>query len=199
MPTLKYSKEEITLMKKAYDNVLDVLDDLWDLSEYEQISVTTPLNGIDKVSDEYPGWDWYLILNAKGIFLESRFRREPIRITLEQKTKFSKKRKYDLGVIEIFLKDFERAKEKVEIQVKQGKMEKQKSLSGFAALEQKYAKEARVEIELPETMNQHCLEIKQENGATVGKLNFGSSVIKIITKGSITVDRQDDYQCVKRR
>lgn len=199
MATLKYSKEEATLMKKAYDNVLDVLDDLWTLSEYEQISVSTPMNGIDKLDRDYPSWDWFLILNDQGIFLESRFRREPVKITLEQKTRFNKKRKYDLDIMEIFLKEFERAKEKVENQVKLGKMEKQKSLSGFAALEQKYAKEARVEIELPETMNQHCLEIKQENGETIGKLNFGNSVIKIITKGSITVERQDEQPYVKRR
>ena len=199
MPTIKYSKEEATVIKNAYDNVLDVLDDLWSLSEYEQISVSLSMNGIDKVKKEYPHWDWFLVLNDHGIFLESRFRSEPTRIILEQKTMINKKRKYDLGVIEIFLKEFEKAKEKVEIQVKQGKIEKQKSLEGFALLEQKYAKEARVEIELPDTMNQHTLEIKQENGQTVGKLNFESSIIKIITRGSITVDKQEDYPYVKRK
>lgn len=199
MPTIKYTKEEAKVIKNAYDNVLDVLDDLWSLSEYEQISVALSMNGIEKVKKEYPHWDWFLVLNDNGIFLESRFRSEPLRITLEQRTKISKKRKYELGVIELFLKEFEKAKEKVEIQVKQGKREKQKTLEDFALLEQKYAKESRVEIELPDTMNQHTLEVKQENGQTVGKINFGNSIIKIITKGSIIVDKQDDHPYVKRK
>ena len=196
---LKYTKEEQNLMKKAYDNALDVLDELWNLSEYQQIRVDAKLRGISDVDDYYPSWDWSLVLNDKEIYLESTFHRSSTQIILEQKTRFTKKRKYDYGVIDIFLKEFEQLKPKVEERIKAGKLEKSKSLNEYEMIAEKYSKESRVEITLPDTMNQHSIEISKEDGRTVGKINFGSGLIKIITRGSIEVERNDDIPYIKRK
>ena len=77
--------------------------------------------------------------------------------------------------------------------------EEVKSLKEYEMLAEKYSKESRVEITLPDTMNQHSIEISKEDGRTVGKINFGSGLIKIITKGSITVERSDDIPYTKRK
>ena len=196
---LKYTKEEQNLMKKAYDNALDVLDELWDLSEYQQIRVDAKLRGISELDEYYPTWDWSLVLNDKEIYLESTFGRTPTQIILEQKTRFTKKRKYDYNVIDIFLKEFEQLKPKIEDRIKAGKLEKSKSLKEYEMLAEKYSKESRVEITLPDTMNQHSIEISKEDGRTIGKINFGSGLIKIITKGSITVDKNDEVPYTKRK
>ena len=90
-------------------------------------------------------------------------------------------------------------KSAVEDKIKQGKKEKEKSLKEYEDLAEKYSKEVNVEITLPDSINQHQLEIKKENGSTIGKINFGNATIKIITRGSISVERQDEQFPVKKK
>lgn len=196
---LKYTKEEKELMKKAYDNALDYLDELWKTSEYKQISVEAEMKGIKSVDRSYPTWEWRLVLNDKEIFLKSEFIRDYTKIELEQKSRFSKKRRYDYSVMEIFLKEFESLRQKVETRIIQGKKEKAKSLKDYELILERYSKESHVEIELPNTLNQHHLEITRENGQTIGKLNFGSAVVKIITRGNISVEKDNETPHVKRK
>ena len=52
-------------------------------------------------------------------------------------------------------------------------------------------KENIVEIKLPQTNNQHELNIQRENGRTIGTIDFGSASIKIITDGTIRLVKDE--------
>lgn len=53
--------------------------------------------------------------------------------------------------------------------------------------EEKKKKKATIEIEVPPTNNQYQLEVTEENGTTLGKLNFNGLTLKIIASDGIKI------------
>jgi len=52
---------------------------------------------------------------------------------------------------------------------------------------------------LPETLNQHKLEVVEEDGKKVGTLNFGSISLKIITSGNVELVSKPEANKVKAK
>ena len=74
---------------------------------------------------------------------------------------------------------------------------KGKGIQEIIDIKNKYAKEATIELDLPDTLNPHAIELKEEGGKTIGEIKMGYGVIRIITKGSITINRSEESS--KRR
>lgn len=53
--------------------------------------------------------------------------------------------------------------------------------------EQKRQKQATIELEVPPSNNQYQLEVTEENGVTLGKLNFNGLTLKIIASDGIKI------------
>ena len=51
----------------------------------------------------------------------------------------------------------------------------------------RYIQESEVEVTLPKTMNQQEIVLTSEDGRNVGILDFGNSIVKIVTDSEIRV------------
>lgn len=55
----------------------------------------------------------------------------------------------------------------------------------------RFKKETMIEIDFPKTNNQHEIEVIEEDGKTIGIIDFGDKAIKIITSGDIDLKRKE--------
>ena len=81
--------------------------------------------------------------------------------------------------------------------IHKARSEKQQGIEAIIDIRNKYAKAATIEIEVPETINQHTLTVKQENGEAIGEIRFGRDTIRLITKGTVVVNDSRTKEKVK--
>ena len=72
-----------------------------------------------------------------------------------------------------FLKCYDDVRSYVEKSIISANDAKGKGIQEIIDIKNKYAKEATIEVDLPETMNPHSIEVKEENGRTIGEINMG--------------------------
>lgn len=189
---MKYTKKEKDKIKRAFHNVLDDLDELWKLCESKEINIHIHLDDASKINSDYPNWDWALLLNDNGIYFFNTFRRSNlIKVTLEERKPFGIKRRTNNYLLMVMLlKEYERIRPKIKSEIEESRSIKETELNLFEELEQKYAKEATVEIDIPATMNKHSIEVLEENGKAVGEIKLGNGTLRIITRGNILLEKE---------
>lgn len=56
--------------------------------------------------------------------------------------------------------------------------------------EEKESNSAKLAVQFPESIDQHAIEVKEEDGRVVGIIDFGGKLIKIVTDGNIVLEDQ---------
>lgn len=178
MEELKFTKEEKKELQKTMNILLEDLRELSDCSQTEEIII-----------DMYryiPNERWNLIIDDKKISLRARITGEEK--VLHRKQALGKNQRHIAPEISFnFIKNYESIRQAVEYKVKSGIKIKDAGFETLKKMNQKYDKEAAIEIDLPPTNNQYPLEVTEENGQKIGTLNFGERTIKIITNGAIVL------------
>ena len=198
---IKYSVEEQKTMKSAYNKILDDIDLLWEKSETDEIELRVYFG--KKETKGFPreiGKIAYLIFNDQGIRLEYRNFR-PIQVfTIEKRNRRGKpSRNYDLSTMEALLEKYSEIREVLTGKIEESVSDKKRKIDLFKSIDDQYSKEANIELFLPETLNQHKLEVVEEDGKKVGTLNFGSISLKIITSGNVELVSKQETNKVKRK
>lgn len=189
---IKYTNKEKKQIKRAFHNVLDDLDELWKLCESKEINIHIHLDNANKINNNYPNWDWSLLLNDNGIYFLNTFRiSNLIKVTLEERLPFGMKRRTNNYLLMVMLlKEYESIRPKIKTEIEESRSRKEAELNLFEELEQKYAKEATVEIDIPATMNKHGIEVLEENGKAIGEIKLGNGTLRIITRGTILLEKE---------
>lgn len=206
---MKYTKEEKKKIKKAYELVISDLNAIWQQCEEETLKFI--VDGIWKVSESINTkhhmrliYDWYLVLTKRNAYVVNEtgdtvfdiitLATSDIRGQLKPSCK---EIELVAGFIEAYPKIRERAIRKIEENIikKANKKEsdikrKKEQLENIRKVTQTYEKEASIEIDLPKTQNQHQLVVTEEDGRTIGTLDFGGRTIKVITDGDIVLVRK---------
>lgn len=186
---LTFTKEEKKEIDAALNNVLDDLDELWKHSSKQEVYTYFYMRRSD--------WDEEMIrlsIDQEGIKLGD----DPEYI-LEQFKKVNKRPKVkNYTAVFYFLKEYDYVRQKIEEKIIKANTRKGKGIQQIIDIKNKYAKEATIEVDLPETMNPHSIELKKENGQTVGEIRMGFGAIRIITKGPITIIKNEEEK-VKRK
>lgn len=88
--------------------------------------------------------------------------------------------------------------EAIDYRIKKSKVVDEK-LEGISSTLSKLSKdEVEVEFMLPETISQKALEVAKEDGKTIGVIDFGGKLVKIVTSGDIVlVPREKGKEKVK--
>lgn len=185
---LRFSPEEKKNIKEALDNILDDLDELWKKSPLEEIyCFFSPIRNDSA---------WSFIIDKHGIRISTNFQK----IILENfKNIYRRPRIKDYTEIYYFLRQYENIRPQIEEKIISSTEKKGKGIDEILAIRDKYAKEATIEVELPEGMNQHSIELRQEDGKSIGEIKMGHGTIKIITKGPISVIRQEEQAKIKKK
>lgn len=167
---LKYKKEEIEVLEKALETAINELNRLWLIEPSKEICVNICLPGLKKIDKDYKD-KCQLIIDETGIYLSHK----SCTYHFAQRKNFEKVIDIFKSIGEeeiIFLNEFETIRAKVativeqNLKIKNGNLEKAKSLID------KYRQPTIIEIDLPTTINQQTIKVVEENGQTIGTLNF---------------------------
>lgn len=177
---LTFTAEEKKEIDLALNNILDDLEALWSIS---------PMESVYKFYDLKYDNRRELLINKDGIkIVDSGIVNSGDEIVLEKFGKKNKRPKINnYTEIFYFIKQYEEIRRGIERKIEKARSEKQQGIEAIIDIRNKYAKAATIEIEVPETINQHTLTVKQENGEAIGEIRMGAVTIRIITKGSIVV------------
>lgn len=188
---IKYNVEEQKTIKSAYNKILDDMDLLWEKSEIDEIELRVYFG--KKETNGFPreiGKIAYLIFNDQGIRLEYRNFRPIQAFTIEKRNRRGKpSRNYDLSTMEALLEKYSEIREVLTGKIEESVSDKKRKIDLFKSIDDQYSKEANIELFLPETLNPHSISLKEESGKTIGEIKMGSGIIRIITNGTILVER----------
>ena len=192
MKKIKYTQNEIKQLQNALNAIIDDLESLWRISSLEEISVPVLLHGFSSCyRDKEVTNFWRFIMDEQGIYLSHKDDR--YRYILAKRIGFGKISKY-LTIHEqdiIFMKEYKDIRKLIIEEIEVAKMRKKENLDIADQIANMYKKDAQIEIELPESLNKHQIEVQEEDGRKIGTLNFGSLSIKIITTGDIELVHKD--------
>ena len=214
---MKYTKEEKKKIEKAYEIVISDLNKIWQQCDEEQLEFV--VDSVWKISENINTkhhmrfvYGWCLVLTKRNAYIENRT--EDIildRITLAnsdirgQLKPCCKEIELVVGFIEAYPKIRERAIRKIEKNIIEKETQKEsdiqrkkEQLENIRKVTQTYNKEASIEIDLPKTQNQHQLVVTEEEGRTIGTLDFGGRTIKVITDGDIVLVRKSKKEKIKK-
>lgn len=82
-----------------------------------------------------------------------------------------------------FIESYEIIRKKLYEMSKTNNDYKEKIMANVDEWYNRFEQEARIEFELPKTNNQYSVEVREENGQTIGTFHFGDKTINIITRG----------------
>jgi len=183
---MEYTKLEQQKIKKTMDTLIADLDEIWSLGLIEEIKIPIDLPGIENIDENYRATGWYFYMDDDGIYIENSINDESY-VHARRNRNGKLKGCYDtIDEREIlFFKEYEKIRCEIMKKVTQIQTEKQSKIDLMDNLMRKFSGEATVEINLPNSNNQHELKVKEENGRTIGILDFGPASVKIITDGSI--------------
>ena len=201
MDEVKYTSNNIKVLEEALSTVIDDLESFYQIGVLEKICVHAHLPGFSKCNDTYTLHDWYLIIDKTGIYLrqddDAYYRTYHF-----AKRKLTGKLKKFLAINEqdiIFLNNYDKIREKVLEKIEIAIVYRAGNVESAQRLINKYKKEATIEIELPETINKHTIEVTEENGQKIGALSFGGISLRIITDASIEFKNKNKNEKIKRK
>lgn len=189
MEKLIFTKEEKKEIRKALNVILDDLEELWSLAELEELyTYYTP--------ERFSTRSGKITINKQGIkigsYSDAKFIEKFGLVNARPKIK-------DYTQIYYFLKNYEEIRKYFETTISRNRDNKGKGIAEIIELRKKYEKEATIELDLPETMNQHTLSVKKEDGKTIGEIKMGYGTIRIITKGNVVVAKTKEEVKVKKK
>ena len=182
MGKIVLSKEERKKIVKSLSFVLDDIREMWKDAEIDEIRFGLE-SGINCL------FDFNLVINDNKISIEKDGFDYTIRCYLERKLFGRVKRiPTDYNCALEFLKNYEtRIKPRIASEVNRSIEKKKSGFDELKAIEQKYDKEAVIEVDLPPSVNQHVIEVTNVGDKKIGVINFGDRTIKIITNGEIVL------------
>lgn len=193
----KYNQEEQNLIKSAFEKVLDDLNLMFEHSEAEEIRVHIKYDHeFEKV---FPS-SYYLSINQYEISVVyaglAPERVIPLEVSSGRRGK--KVRPYTIESAELILQEYETIRPRVKEAIEKSIKQKQEKLAIFRKIDDMYKKEATIELDLPETNNPHTIDLRQEDGKTIGEIKMGYGAIRIITNGPIIVNRSEEIKTKRR-
>lgn len=180
MTKISFTKDEKKEIISSLRVITKDLRELWKLSQTEEIEITLPYE-VQSYRDCY-----YLRMDDKRIEITDIIHDD--RYLLEKVNSFGQSiLTTDIRLAFEICKSYEKIRREVESEIKKGLEIKKYGLEELNRVKRRYIQESEVEVTLPKTMNQQELVLTSEDGRNVGILDFGNSIVKIVTDGEIKV------------
>lgn len=211
MEKLSFTKEEQKYIDETLNIVLDDIDELYKLSQQKNIFIKFWLEGgkeyMLSINDRYialinldrsPSSKWeksFASYNAnlsypgnyqlqETIYYKKGIKRETVKYMDRLKIKDE-----EANDIIRFLAKYDSIRTKIIAELQASHSEKETLLDALHKLRTKYSGEVYVDFGLSRSQNIQTLEVTEENGKTVGTIDFGSRIVKIITEGDIVLKK----------
>lgn len=190
---MEYNKKDKQKIRKTMDILISDLSKIWDLGLIDEITIPVDLTGIEEYDEEFAGYKWLFYMDEEGFGMKSTNDKESY-LHAKRNRQGKLKGCYDTVDIRevLFFREYEKIRSTIMERISKKQQEKQRDFDLMDKLTNNFnKKENIVEIKLPQTNNQHELNIQRENGRTIGTIDFGSASIKIITDGTIRLVKDE--------
>ena len=178
-------------IKKTLTTIVKDMRALYQIYPYEDIDI-----GIAMSFGGFGDY-WHLIITGDSINLVCRETKNITRIERKGKWK-NLYLKGELEAIYNVIMRYDGLHKEIEEIVTSRAKKSALTIKKLQEYRQKYAKEAVIEIEVPETNNLHTLEVVETDGKKIGTLNFNGLKLRIIASDGIEiVNKSKSKQKVK--
>lgn len=135
----------------------------------------------------------YLYISDSKIMIYQPMWDSQVKYTLEKRVGKIVNRNYtNYEIALVFIKCYEKIREILIDRLESDTKTKQGFFEAIDKVNKKYNKDAEIEIDFPETLNKHSIEVQEAKGKKIGVINFGDRTIKIITTGDIVlIDKEE--------
>lgn len=207
MSDLKFTKEEKQQIRKSLKTIVKDMRSLWKIYPYEEVDI--PLYIHDDNLSNY-GCFWHLLMDSKRIIMYSESTRNYTNLE-RHRIHHLQDLRYTIGDYIAhfqFINKYDQTRESLLKVLSERKAKQQKNIDGLIEIEKRHNSKnqkqkeklaATVQIDLPPTQNLHEIEISEEDGKKVGRIDFGAQTIKIITEGDIVLVNKQEKEKVKRK
>lgn len=182
---MKYLKEEEKRMKQALDTIIKDIQSIWDLGLLDDVRIPVQLEAVESIDSEYPDAEWYFIIDDVGIYMRNFVDDDYFFYAV--RTKSGKFKRYIEPVDKLLhlFKNYDYIHATIMEKITELQEHRTSDMNLVDEIIRKYQPEHEVKLTLPATNNQHELKITKENGRTIGVLDFGIGIVKLVTDGSI--------------
>lgn len=151
------------------------------------------------------GSNWYLEITAKQIYLQERHKESTSLIARKNK-RYAVVDEDDYIAQYHFIKNYDLIRKNIEEIVNKKLRQIQENVDLMNSTRNKYKKKikekkqnkATIEVELPPSNNQYQLEVTEEDGKTIGKLNFnGLTLTLLVDEGIKITNKPKNKQKIK--
>jgi len=140
------------------------------------------------------GSNWYLEITAKEIILREKYKESNSLISKGQRRNIIIDNDDYLAQYH-FIKNFDLIRKNIEEIVNKKLRQIQENVDLMNSTRNKYkkkmkekkTKKATIEIDLPPSNNQYELEVSEENGKTIGKLNFNGLTLTLLASDGVRI------------
>lgn len=178
---LVFTKEEKDKMRETLDNVISDLRSIYETSESDKICYEF------KTMENGKEYEYRLVINEKESYVVYRYSDWYMNLDKKQGKSYKTKPIKDYTFVFEFLKGYETIRNGVVSIAKQNAQQKNIGMKKIDAIMSKYSKEAIIEVEMPETVNQSTIEVVEEDGKNVGRINIGPLSLKILASPSVKI------------
>lgn len=186
---MKFTKEEQKEIEASLKNVLADAKGLFDLIE-------TDLYRFDFEDNERTPYRFEI--NQYGVYYHYRYSPNGNCIAGFKRNGNIHIYKNPHDLLFGFITNYEKIRKDLLTKAEKNQMVKTSGMEKVRELEQKYRKEAVIEVEMPETVNQSTIEVTEEDGKNVGRINIGPLSLKILASPSVKIVGQTKEKVKKR-
>lgn len=187
-----FTKEEKDKMQDTLEKVVHDLRSIFEISQEDVLrhEFKTIENGKE--------YEYYLIIKAKEAFISHRYSDWYMQLDKKHGSTYRMHKIKDYNTAFEFIKKYEIIREAILLKAKQSAKKKKIGMDKIDAVNSKYTKEAIIEVEMPETVNQSSIEVTQEDGKNIGRINIGPVSIKILSSPSVRIVTPEVKKVKKR-
>lgn len=190
---LVFTQEEKDKMREALDNVVSDLRSIYEESESDKISYEF------KTIENGKEYEYYLGINKKEAYIVHKYSDWYMNLDKRQGKKYKTMPIKDYTLVFEFLKKYDTIRSGVVSLAKKSAQQKRIGMRAIEAIMDKYSKEAVIEVEMPETVNQTTIEVIEEDGKNVGRINIGPLSLKILASPSVKIVGKTEKGKVKTK
>lgn len=192
--TMQFTKEEKEKLTKTLTAVVQDLRSIYNTTD------------TDKISHEFEVWEnestnkYSLVINKKEMYLTlhySDWYMNLDKVRPNGKVKMCPIKDYNL--VFLFLQKYEAIRKKVVNIARVNQSNKEQGMDVVQRLFNKYTKEATIEVEMPQTINQTNIEVIQEDGKNIGKVTVGPVSLRILASENVRIIERKKQEKVKKK
>lgn len=191
---MQFTKEEKEKLTQALTVVVEDLRSIFNTAETDKISYEF------EVFENESKNKYSLVINKKEMYLTLHYSDWYMNL---DKVKPGGKVKMcpikDYNLVFLFLQKHEIIRKNVVNTARVNQTNKEQGMKRIQAIYNQYTKEATIEVEMPETINQSSIEVTQEDGKNVGKVNVGPVSLRILTSPNVRIVEQKIHNKVKKK